>query len=150
MALPTITFEITQHQGRCELTVDIVANQLFDTSLSQRWSFSSKIAMRRRLERIKNRISNPRRALASVPWPRCFPPYSRAQREKSFFIGSLRVYRKGEYLLSHTLAISTSFGAHPIICQGRGDYLESQFMLPLDFFDKVLATLDHKDKSFGD
>ena len=144
MALPTITFEIMQDQGRCELTVDIVANRLFDSSLSQRWSFSSKSAMRRRLERIRNRIHNPRRDLASVPWSRCFPPYSRAQRERSFLIGSLRVYRKGEYLLSHTLVISASFGGHSILCQGRGDYLESQFTLPENFFDTVLGTLDEE------
>lgn len=144
MSLSTITFKITEDQGRCELKVDIVANRLFDSSLSHRWSFSSENAMRRRLERIRSRIHNPRRDLASVPWSRCFPPYSRTQREKSFFIGSLRVYRKGEYLLSHTLVISASFGAHPILCQGRGDYTESQFTLPVDFFDTVLATLDEE------
>jgi hypothetical protein len=127
--------------------MNIVANRLFDTSLSQRWSFSSKSAMRKQLERIRNRIHNPRRALASVPWSRCFPPYLRAQREISFLIGSLRVYRKGEYSLSHTLVISASFGGHPILCQGRGDHTESQFTLPVDFFDRVLVVLVENRKS---
>ena len=139
MALPTITFEITQDQGRCELAVSIVANRPFDESLQARWSFSSLNAMRRRLERIRSRVHRPCRGVTSVPWPRCFPPYSRNQREQSFFIGSLRTYRGGREILSHTLAISASFGAHPIIWLGR-DNPESQFTLSADFFDTVLAT----------
>jgi hypothetical protein len=141
MGIPTITFEVLEEKGRCDFILHVTANRIFDESLSARWSFPSRDALVRRFERMVIRVRNPRRSLASVPWPRCLPPYSRGRRKNSFLIGSFRVHRKSGIMIAHTLAMSSSFGAYSIICQGRGENLESQFILPADFFENALTIL---------
>lgn len=141
MGSPTITFEVLEEEGRCEFILHVTANRIFDSSFSVRWSFPSRSAMVRRFERMELRVRNPRRSMASVPWPRCFPTYSKNWREKSFLIGSFRVHRKCGLMISHTLVMSSASGHQPIICQGRGEYLESQFTLPSDFFGNTLKIL---------
>ena len=145
MADPSLTFKILEEDGRCDFILHLTANRIFDPSLSARWSFRNRASLIKRFQLMEKRVRNPRHSLASVPWPRCFPPYSKGKRENSFFIGSFRVHRKNGFMIAHVLAISSSFEKRPIICQGRGENLESQFTLPSDFFSDVLSTLERMD-----
>jgi hypothetical protein len=136
---PETSFEICADNGDIVFVINSIARHAFQGTDLIEIRFPSVSVLIAQLQRISRRIRRPERALSSVPWSRCWPPYRRSQRESSFFIGSLCGFSCGRRRVRCSFSLATHLGISVVWCIERDG--EDVFPVPTTFFDSAVEYL---------
>ena len=142
-SLPETSFELSISGGGVALTIRSIARHPLQETNICTMHFPSVATLRSQLQHISRRIHEPRRALSSVPWPRCWPPYRLRHRQASFFVGSFSSFSHGRRQRHISFALASYLASPLVWCVSR-DVSGFVFALPPTFSDSVIAALPNE------